>query len=79
MESESKINTDPLAADGVKAKELKIGAEQRVVIVNIDMKIMDMANFMVKWAIATIPAAIVMAMILMLAIIMITGSTRILL
>ena len=60
METEPKASTRLLTPDGAKVKELKMGLEQKVVIVNVDMKIMDMATFMVKWAIATIPAAIML-------------------
>ncbi len=36
---------------------------QRVVVTNIDMTIGDMCRFMVKWAIAAVPASIILAVI----------------
>jgi len=68
MESEFKISARIPTSDDVKKSNIE--SAQKVVIVNVDMKIMDMANFMVKWAVATIPAAI-----MLLAIGLVVGGT----
>jgi hypothetical protein len=41
-------------------KQAKIDSAQSVTVIGFDMPFMDMVTFMVKWAIAAIPAAIIL-------------------
>ncbi len=40
--------------------------KQEVIVTDIQMPFMSMVSFMVKWAIATIPAAIILMFVVML-------------
>lgn len=41
-------------------RRIKISAAQHVSVVGFDMPFMDMVSFMVKWALASIPAAVIL-------------------
>ncbi len=59
----------------MKKKEIKKAKE--VIVIDIDMKFWSMVGFMVKWAIAAIPAFIILMIIIMLFSAMLTTITQV--
>lgn len=62
MEKETRTSDMALVKiSGVSSDETK--KSLRVTIVDLDMPLMSMVNFMVKWAIAAIPAFVILTLI----------------
>jgi hypothetical protein len=69
MPVDAAASTAPLmpnsARVGTRPARIEIGDEPlRVVVVDFDMRFSSMVGFMVKWALATIPAVVILAGIL---------------